>query len=184
MANLITRRSEPGGSLAGFMDPLGGLDPFRMIRNLMGADPFAGMVQATGAMFMPDIEIKETKDSYNLTLDLPGVREQELDVSITGNRLTVSGKREEEQREEGDRFFAYERSYGAFSRAFVLPEGVDSDQIKADLRDGVLQLSVPKRAEVQPRHVDIRKTEKQEGHGGKEQAKEPQAGQPTQKKAA
>lgn len=113
------------------------------------------MVQAENTVFVPDVEIKETKDSYEFNIDLPGVPEQDLEVSIAGNRLTLSGRREEETRREDDRFFACERAYGAFSRSFVMPEGADLDRLRAELRDGVLQISVPKKAEVQPRRVEI-----------------------------
>jgi HSP20 family protein len=137
------------------MDPMQVMDPMRMIREFMGMDPFAGLVAPTGAMFAPDIEIKETKDAYRLTADLPGVDMKDLEISVTGNRLTVSGKREEEQREEDDRYFAYERSYGAFSRSFVMPEAADCDNVKAELDGGVLKITVPKKAEMQPRRIEV-----------------------------
>lgn len=179
MANLSIRRGEQRQPLASIwdparmMEPLRTLDPFRIIRDFMSSDPFAGMVPAASDIFTPDVEIKESKDSYALKIDLPGVREQDLDVSITGNRLTVSGKREEEERREDDRFFAYERSYGAFSRSFVLPEGADLEQTKADLRDGVLNIMVPKKAEMQPRKITI---------GGKQEgAAAPSGGQAAEK---
>lgn len=158
MANLSIRRGEPRQE-ATVWDPFRmmerAMDPVRMIREMMGADPFAGLVSPGGAMFAPDIEIKETKDAYVLRADLPGVKMDDIEVSVTGNRLTVSGKREEEQRREEDRFFAYERSYGSFSRSFVLPEGADLDKLQARLDNGVLEIAVPKRAEVQARRIQI-----------------------------
>jgi HSP20 family protein len=180
MANLSIRKNEPRESMAktweprGMTSPLRALDPFRMIRDMMSLDPFAGLVAPMSEMFAPDIEIKETKDAYLIRADLPGVRDEDLDVSITGNRLTVSGRREEEERQEDDRYFAYERSYGTFSRSFVLPEGADLDKVKAELKAGVLQLNVPKRAEMQARKVEI---------GGAKEAK-PEQGKPESKKAA
>jgi HSP20 family protein len=162
MANMNIRRNQPREQLATSSDPLRGLgsmftlDPYRMIRDIMGADPFAGLVTPTGEMmFAPDIELKETKDAYVLEADLPGVRESDIEVSVVGNRLTISGKREEEKREEDDRYFAYERSYGSFSRSMTLPEGADLDRVKADLKNGVLSVEVPKKAEVQARRVAI-----------------------------
>lgn len=180
MANLNIRRGEPREPLANVWDPmrmmesLRAFDPFRMIRELMGSDPFASMLSPTSATFVPDTEIKETKDSYVVNIDLPGVREQDLEVSVTGNRLTVSGKREEEERSEEDRFFAYERSYGAFNRSFVMPEAADLDRLDAELRDGVLRISVPKKAEMQPRRIPIGGAKEA---GGKELA----SGQPAEK---
>jgi HSP20 family protein len=151
MANLNIRRGEPRQE----MEPLRALDPLRIFRDLLGIDPFAGLVAPTSTMFAPEIEIKETKDGYLIQADLPGVQMKDLEVNITGSRLTVSGRREEEQRREDDRYYVYERSYGTFSRSFVLPEGADMDKVKADLKDGVLQICVPKRAEVQPRRIEV-----------------------------
>jgi HSP20 family protein len=184
MANLSIRRGEPRQEAAVWdpfrmTEPLRAFDPMRLLRDMMGGDPFAGLVAAGGATFAPDVEIKETQDAYLVTADLPGVRADDLEVSVTGNRLTVSGKREEEQRREDDRFFAYERSYGAFSRSFVMPEGTDLDQLKADLKDGVLTVTVPKKAEVQARRVPIggAASGKGEGHKGEK-------GEKGEKKAA
>lgn len=159
------------------------IDPFRMIQRMLGADPFAGWVSPTSESFIPEIEIKETQDGYMIQADLPGVREKDLEVSVTGNRLTVSGKREHEERREDDRYFAYERSYGAFSRSFVLPEGANLEGLKAELDSGVLTILVPKRAEMQPRRVEIggKRPEKKElraGQGAEEKA------EPAAKKAA
>jgi len=162
MANLNVRRNEPREqglarpreSFRG-MDPFRAWDPFGMIRDIMGTDVFGGLVQPTAELFAPDIEVKETKDAYVLSADVPGVSEQDLEVNITGNRLTVGGKREMEEREENDRWFVYERAYGNFSRSFVLPEGADLEHIQAQLREGVLQIRVPKKAEVQPRRVQV-----------------------------
>jgi HSP20 family protein len=111
---------------------------------------------STAGGFAPSFDVRETKDAYVFTADLPGVKEGDLELSLTGNRLTLSGRREEEKREEEDRWFAYERSYGSFSRSFTLPEGVDPDHVQAELKDGVLRVSVPKKAEVKPRKIELK----------------------------
>jgi HSP20 family protein len=97
------------------------------------------------------------------------VKEEEVDVSLTGNRLTISGQREEEKREDSDRYHAYECSYGSFTRSFSLPEGTDPDNVKAEMKDGVLNVTVPKRPEVQPRRIPL---------GGQQQAQASKGGQP------
>ncbi len=164
MANLI-RRNESGSS-----EPSRTVDPFRMMRDLMRWDPFAEMAPAAGgAAFVPSFDVKETKDAYVFTADLPGVKEGDLDVSLTGSRLTISGKREEENREEEERWFAYERSYGSFSRTFTLPEGVDADHVQAELKDGVLRVSIPKKPELKPRRIEL-KPASGKGEGGKARA--------------
>ena len=168
MANLSIRRGEQREAPAQVWDPFRSIDPFRMIRSMLGADPFAGLVAPTETLFEPDIEIKERKDAYLLKVDVPGVREGDLEVSMVGNRLTINGKREEEQRREDERFFVYERSYGSFSRSFVLPEGADHERIKAELNAGVLTITVPKRAEMQARRVEIGAGKEEKALGGKE----------------
>ncbi len=151
MANLIRRTGRGELERARF-------DPFEMMRDMMRWDPFAELTTGRSeAAFVPSFEVKETKDAYVFKADLPGIREEDLEISLTGNRLTVSGKREEERHEDDDRFFAYERSYGSFSRSFTLPEGVDPDHAQADLSSGVLTVSVPKRPEVKPRRIEVTK---------------------------
>ena len=157
MANLIRRR-EGGGQLS---SPRTEWDPFRMMREMLRWDPFQEMLPFTpstepGAVFLPDFEVKENKDGYIFKADLPGVKENDLDISLTGNRLVVSGKREFEKEEENETYFARERSYGTFTRTFTLPEGADVDHAKADLKNGVLTLVVPKKAEVQPRRIEVK----------------------------
>ncbi len=105
--------------------------------------------------FTPAFEVKETKDAYIFKADLPGVKEGDLDITLTGDRLTISGKRETEKHEDADRFYAYERSFGSFSRVFTLPEGVDPDSCHAELKEGVLTLRLSKRPEVQPRRITV-----------------------------
>jgi HSP20 family protein len=150
-------------------------EPFRLMRDLFNWDPFAQMLP-TGARliepvtFAPRFEVKETKDAYVFKADIPGIEEKDLEITLTGNRLTVSGKREAEQREEQDTYYAYERSYGTFSRSFTLPEGADSEHADADLKSGVLTLTVPKKPEHQPRKISLKAIgEKVKGAlGGKE----------------
>jgi HSP20 family protein len=152
MANLIRRNQ--GGS----PEPARLFDPFEMMRDLIQWDPFreVGAAGSRGLGFVPSFDVKETKDAYVFKADLPGLREKDVDISLTGNRLTVSGRREEEQRQEEERYFAYERSYGTFSRSFTLPDGVDPDSVQAELRDGVLTLHIAKRPEVKARRIELK----------------------------
>ena len=136
-------------------------DPFRVMRDMLRWDPFRELEAAGGdyGLFAPSFDVKETKEGYVFRADLPGVREDDLEISLTGNRLAISGHREQEKREQGETYYASERSYGAFSRAFTLPEGTDAESVKAELKDGVLQVIVPKKPEVQPRKITIAKEE-------------------------
>ena len=134
------------------------LDPFRMMDALFRWDPFRGDGNSLfqgGSDFTPRFDVKETKSAFIIKADLPGVNDEDVDVSVTGRQLTISGHREHERREDGDQFFALERSSGTFARSFLLPDVVDADAVKADLKNGVLTLEIPKRPEAQPRKITV-----------------------------
>jgi HSP20 family protein len=105
--------------------------------------------------FMPSFEVKETKDAYVFRADVPGVKDEDIEITLTGTRLTITGKREAEQQEQSDTFYVYERSYGTFTRSFTLPEGVDTEHIRTELKDGVLHVIVPKKPEAQPKRITV-----------------------------
>jgi HSP20 family protein len=132
------------------------LEPFGLMRNLMRWDPFRDIeFPEMQSAYLPSFDIKETAQGFVFIADLPGVKQEDLDINLTGSRLTVTGKREPEERKEGENFFATERSFGGFSRTFSLPEGVDPNAVVAELKNGVLILTVPKVPEVQPRKISI-----------------------------
>jgi HSP20 family protein len=132
------------------------LDPFRFAEAFFGGDVFGALETSSGARaFAPSFEVRETKDAYVFKADVPGVAEKDLEVQLKGDVLTISGERKRESAEEGGRYFAVERAYGRFSRAFSLPEGTDGEHVTADVKDGVLTLRVPKKPEVQPRRIAI-----------------------------
>ena len=134
-------------------------DPFRAMRDLMRWEPFAQLAPNFGAfesaIFSPAFEVKETKEAFVFRADVPGVKDADLDVRLTQNRLSISGKRESEKTDKGDTFYTNERSYGSFTRSFTLPDGVDADKIRAELKEGVLTLSIPKKPESQPKKIPV-----------------------------
>jgi HSP20 family protein len=134
-------------------------DPFRVVDALLRWDPYRGdnSLLSHGGEFMPKFDVKESKNAYVLRADLPGVKDEDIDLSLNGNLLTVSGKRDDERREEGEQYYSVERSYGAFSRSFSLPDGIDAGAISADLKSGVLTVQIPKRPEAQPRKITVGK---------------------------
>jgi len=133
-------------------------EPFRVMRELMGWDPFREMTPFAAQIpmgYVPSFEVKETKDGYTFKADVPGVKESDLEVTVTGNRLTVAGKRDAEKQEQTDTYYTYERSYGSFTRSFTLPEGVDTNSVHADLKDGVLTLDIKRTPEAQPKKIAV-----------------------------
>jgi HSP20 family protein len=96
-------------------------------------------------VWSPDFEVRETDDAIVIKGDIPGVKEQDIDVSVAGNNLQISGKREREEEAEEGTLYTYEREYGQFSRSFALPDSADLDKVRCDLKDGVLSVVVPKK---------------------------------------
>ena len=135
-------------------------DPFRAMRDIFRWDPFREMAPVFNVEplmnFAPDFEVKETKDTYLFKADLPGVKENDIEVTTTGNRITISGSRKEETEEKAETYYACERKYGSFSRSYTLPEGADMQHINAELKAGVLTVGVAKLAEVQPRKISVK----------------------------
>lgn len=101
-----------------------------------------------GGALSPRVDMKETDGKVEITAELPGLEEKDIDVSVTGRTVRISGeKKTETKREEGD-YHLMERSYGRFARSLTLPFAPDAEKIDAAFRNGVLTLSVPKPAEV------------------------------------
>jgi HSP20 family protein len=130
-------------------------DPYSLARELLNWDPFF-TARPTSA-FAPAFEVKETTDSFVLKADLPGVDEKDLDVAVHNGVLTVSGSRAADERKDGESFVLYERQYGSFSRSFALPDMADGERIEAALTNGVLTLTIAKKAEAKPRKIAIKK---------------------------
>lgn len=158
MANLARRDNSPMNWTTS------GWNPLRVMEGLLNWEPFTSMVPPSGAalaqsaaIFLPQFDVHETKDSYVFTADLPGVKQEDLEITFTGNQLLVSGKRDAIELPESDqgRYHLCERTYGRFSRTFTLPEGVNGEQVNAHLEDGVLTLTVGKLPEVQPRRIKL-----------------------------
>lgn len=139
------------------MEPWG---PARALRAWMGWDPFqelSALRPLSAEAFMPAFDVKEQGDALVFRADVPGVAEKDLEVTVSGNRLTVAGKRESEKRSDGEQNHIYERSFGSFSRTFTLPDGCKLDAIHAQLSDGVLTLHVPKAEASTPKRIDVKK---------------------------
>jgi HSP20 family protein len=154
MSNLMVRRSA-GRQLPAVNREA---DLFKPFGDLWFLNPFEEFTVPpfSPKTFIPPFEIKETKDAFVFKADVPGVKDTDLEVQVVGNRLNVIGKREEEKEERGESFHTYERSYGNFARSFTLPDGIDAEHVLADLRAGVLIITMPKMPEVKPKSIPIK----------------------------
>ena len=109
-------------------------------------EPFRHLGTRMADWLTPASDAKSDDTAYNITMELPGVAEKDLDVSIHEGVVSVKGEKSAEREEKGDTWYFSERQYGSFSRSFRLPPDADGDKIVAELKDGVLSLSIPKAA--------------------------------------
>lgn len=114
--------------------------------------------QSALTTWAPAVDIYETENELVLKADLPDVNENDLDIRIESNILTIKGERKFEEKVKEDNYLRVERTYGSFSRSFSLPSTIDSSSVKAEYKNGVLVVELPKRAESKPRQVKINVT--------------------------
>jgi HSP20 family protein len=115
----------------------------------------------TGQSWLPALDVWETDGELVYAFDLPGVPEDQISVELHDDTLTVSAERTQTEEAQGDRFYRFERRFGSFSRAVGLPQGTDESRVKANYKDGVLEVRVEKPEVQKPRRIQI---------GGSEQA--------------
>jgi HSP20 family protein len=142
--------------------PSGVVDPLERVRSLLDqtlGEEIASMLTEVRA-FSPPVDIEETDDAYVIEADLPGVKREDVDIELEGNELTVSG--EVKQRE--GKFRRRTRRVGHFELRVVLPDGVDSDRVEANLDNGVLTVRVPKSERAQRRRIDLRSDSRSDGN--------------------
>ena len=163
MTNII-RRGERGGLRrplrdtgllrADPFDDLLSWDPLQSLREMMRWEPMSQRA-LSWRTFSPSFELRETSEAFRITADLPGVRQEDLEISVDGDLITVRGQRDEEIQEEDEEFYLNERSYGSFSRSFRLSQAADIENVEADLSDGILNITVPKREGERARRVEV-----------------------------
>ena len=111
--------------------------------------------QAVTATWAPLVDVFEDADGITLKAELPEVNASDVEIQVEGNTLTLKGERKLEREDKRDSYHRIERTYGAFSRTFTLPNTVDLEHISAESRDGVLRIHLPKKAETKPRQVKV-----------------------------
>jgi HSP20 family protein len=114
----------------------------------------------------PSVDIFENQNQIVLEAELPGMKPEDVEISIENNVLTLHGERKFEKKDEQDNFHRVERSYGSFTRSFTLPPTVSSENATAEFENGVLRLTLAKREEAKPRRIEIK------GASGENKAKE------------
>jgi HSP20 family protein len=137
-------------------DPWQLLDQWRreMERNLPSLSD--DETRVVGSTWSPAVDIKEEDDRFVLHADIPGVKPDEIDISMEKGVLTIRGERRHASEESGEGYHRVERQQGVFMRRFALPDSVDASGITATSKDGVLELVLPKAGETQPRRIEVR----------------------------
>jgi HSP20 family protein len=121
---------------------------------LFGEHLFGGSERAG---WVPRVNVEETKNHLVLTAELPGLREEDVEIEVENNVLTLRGRKEEVREEKDEpRYHVWERRYGTFQRSFSLPRTVSSDKIAATFENGVLRVEMPKATEAKARKIEIR----------------------------
>lgn len=139
-------------------------DPFRDLRTLQEEVNRLFSTNLTRAFgdegigrgaWSPSVDIYENKDQIVLEAELPGMKQEDFDLSIENNVITLRGERHFEKTDESDNYHRVERSYGAFTRSFTLPQTVSGEGATAEYSNGVLRVTLPKREEAKPRRIEI-----------------------------
>jgi HSP20 family protein len=111
--------------------------------------------------WLPAMDMFEKDDRYVVKAELPGMKEEDVDISLVGNRLTLKGERKAETEVKEENYYRSERSYGNFFRSIDLPSDADPDKIEANYEDGVLEVTIPKTEAVKPKKVAVSAKKKQ-----------------------
>jgi HSP20 family protein len=126
----------------------------RLFENTFGRGPVGQVGQSE---WSPAVDIRETEQELAFEVELPGIAQEDVEVTAADGILTIRGERTEERREgEEGRYYMIERSYGSFTRSFQLPQGVDEERIQADFERGLLRVRIPNAALLQPKKIQIK----------------------------
>jgi len=148
-------RWDPFQDLRSAQDEMAQMNP--MLAHALGLHTQQqGSGRATTTAWAPALDISERKDAYLVTVELPGIKPEDLDITMEDGLLTIQGERQFTQESSEQQFHRVERRYGAFRRSITLPAQVQAEQIEASFEDGVLQIMVPKMEEAKPKRIQVR----------------------------
>lgn len=108
-----------------------------------------------GALWAPAIDIVDEKDQIKVKADLPGMKKEDIEINLENDVLTLKGEKKEEKETKEKDFIRSERYYGAFHRAFTLPASVDASKVNASYKDGVLEITLPKKEGAKPKQIKV-----------------------------
>lgn len=115
----------------------------------------AGKENMIVADWVPSVDVSETEGEYQIKAEIPDVKKEDVKVTVEDGVLTIQGERRQEKEEKGKKYHRVERSYGTFIRSFTLPDLVDEEKVKAEFKDGVLNLQLPKSEKAKPKAIEV-----------------------------
>ena len=122
---------------------------------LIGFGPTAGGQRSSTSFAFP-VDVSENDDSYVVKASLPGIKPEDLDVTVRDNTLTITGEMRAEQENKDERYHLRERRWGSFTRSIALPAGVDANNVQAEYENGILTLTLPKSQEARPKRISVK----------------------------
>ncbi|HLJ30143.1 MAG TPA: Hsp20/alpha crystallin family protein [Candidatus Angelobacter sp.] len=149
MANIIRR--DPFFELTSLQDRMNQL----FSQAFGGFEGFGSEQPLTSAEFLPPVDILEDEQKLTFQAEIPGVKEEDLNITLENNVLTITGERKFKEEEKKENFHRIERRYGKFTRSFSLPTGVDAEKVNATFENGLLNITLPKREEFKPKQITI-----------------------------
>jgi HSP20 family protein len=141
-------------------------DPFRELEDLsyrlnrMLSRP--ALPQANGketmivADWVPSVDVSETDGEYQIKAEIPDVKKEDVKVTLEDGVLTIQGERKQEKEDKGKKYHRVERTHGSFVRSFTLPDLVDEEKVKAEFKDGILKLQLPKSEKARPKAIEVK----------------------------
>jgi HSP20 family protein len=124
----------------------------------------------TGFPLRLPLDVSESDDAFIVCASMPGIKPEELDISVQNNMLTIRGEMKQEEERQGERWHLQERRYGQFQRSIALPNNVDPNQVGAQYENGVLKLTLPKTEEAKPRKISVSSDGQQQSGNGQQQS--------------
>lgn len=143
------------GRYPAYWGPFFGLRGLQDEMNRLFSDFYGETSEKGLASISPALDLLETKDSIQVKVELPGVKKEDVHISIKDDVLTIKGEKKEEKEEKEESRYYMERTYGSFSRSVSLPSRIQEDKIKASYKDGVLYIDLPRAEEEKPKEIKV-----------------------------
>jgi HSP20 family protein len=135
----------------------------RLVDSAFAGWPYAEGTATLTSSWAPACDILEDKDGIKIVAEIPGVKQEDIKLSLENNALTIRGEKKQVAEEKTERIHRYERTYGVFERSFALPSTVDPEHVEADYGNGLLTISLPKVERAKPREIQVRGSQKSVG---------------------